>query len=326
MSGNISIYRKIRRFLFSNMNKQFLVFMFFLVLSGIFWLILTLNETYEREIAIPLRVKGIPKNVVLTSSERDTVRVNVRDKGWVLMAYLYGDQLGSISIPFKTYDRGKGTGSMSASELKRTVEQHLETSTKTISIKPERYNFSYNFGEYKRVPVRWTGRVIPEQLYFVSQAVYDPDSVDVYASRDKLDSIRVIYTEQLNHVNFRDTLHVECRLSHPNDVKVVPERVKIDFHTDVLTEEKIDGVPIRCINMPAGKVLRTFPAKVRVHFITGVSRVRSIRADDITVIADYREIQQSQAEKCTLYLGTTPQGISHVTIEPRQVDYVIEEE
>ena len=61
------IFTTIRNFLFSNVNKQFLVFTFFLFLSFIFWLIITLNETYEKEIKIPARVVGIPKNVVLTS-------------------------------------------------------------------------------------------------------------------------------------------------------------------------------------------------------------------------------------------------------------------
>ena len=86
---NIKIFvRTIRNFLFSNVNKQFLVFTFFLFLSGIFWLIITLNETYEKEIKIPARVVSLPKNVVLTSLPTDTVRATIRDKGWMMMAYL----------------------------------------------------------------------------------------------------------------------------------------------------------------------------------------------------------------------------------------------
>ena len=48
-------FKSIKNFLFSNMNKQFLVFLFFLLLSAIFWLIITLNETYEKELKIPVR-------------------------------------------------------------------------------------------------------------------------------------------------------------------------------------------------------------------------------------------------------------------------------
>lgn len=307
------------------MSKQILIFLFFLVLSGVFWLFLTLNESYEQEIKVIYKIKGIPKNVVLTSHEIDTIRVTIRDKGWVILRYLYNDYR-SVNINYKNYDRGNGSGIASSSEIKRLIAKQLETSTIVNSIKPDRLEFFYNNGERKRVPVRWAGRVIPEQLYFISHVQYMPDSVDIYSSKEKLDSIKVIYTEALNYAGFRDTLIVDCKLSHQKDVKVVPENIRIGFYTDVLTEESIDGVPIRAINMPEGKVLRTFPPKVKIRFITGVSQFRTLRPEDFIVIADYKEISQHPSEKCNIYLKTVPHGISRATLETKKVDYLVEEE
>ena len=320
------LYESIRNFLFSNVNKQFLVFLFFLLLSGVFWLITTLNETYEREVQIPVHIAAIPKNVVLTSAATDTMRVTVRDKGWMLLSYLYGDKLKAMKVAFKNYDHGNGGGVISAADLRRMAEQQLEISSKVIAVKPEKWEFFYNNGERKRVPVRWTGRVMPDHLFFISNVEYQPDSVDVYASAEKLDSIRAVYTEALNYVSFRDTLNIECRLSHPNDVKVVPEHVRISFHTDVMTEETMSGIPITCLNLPHDKVLRTFPPKATVHFVAGASRIRSLRPEDFVVTADYQEIMEKKAEKCTLYLRQTPQGISRAKLETKQVDYLIEEQ
>lgn len=319
------IFKTIKSFLFSNLNKQFLVFMFFLFLSAIFWLIITLNETYEKELKIPVTVSNIPKNVVLTSTPMDTLRVTVRDKGWMMFSYMYSENRPMLKVNFKSYDRGNGGGAASNSELKRLLEQVLESSSKVISVKPEKFDFFYNNGERKRVPVRWAGRVIPEQLYFISHVTYSHDSVEVYASKEKLDSIHVVYSEPLNYVGFRDTLTVTCKLSHASDVKVVPERIGISFHTDVLTEESI-SVPIQCINLPDGKVLRTFPAKIKVHFVAGVSRIRTLKPEDFSVIADYQEITQNPSDKCTLYLQKIPEGISRATLSSKQVDYLIEEE
>lgn len=319
------VAKSIRNFLFSNLNKQFFTFLFFVLLSAVFWLILTLNETYEKEVKVPCRIVNIPKNVVLTSASIDTVRITVRDKGWMLLSYLYGDRRPMLSINFKNYDHGNGGGIVPNSDLKRQAEQRLENSTKITAIKPEKLEFFYNNGERKRVPIRWAGRVIPEQLYFISYVTYSPDSVDIYASAEKLDSIQVINTEPLNHVGFRDTLSVNCRLVHPSDVKVVPERITVNFHTDVLTEEGIN-VPVRCINLPAGKVLRTFPAKVRVNFVAGVGQIKSLRAEDFDVVADYLEIEQKPSEKCNIYLRNVPEGINRATLSARQVDYLIEEE
>ena len=321
-----NLYKTFRDFLFSNVNKQFLVFLFFLGLAGVFWLTITLNETYERELKVPVQVVGVPKNVVLTSPTVDTIRATVRDKGWVIVSYLFGERMPAISFNYKNYDRGNGAGIISNSDIKRLLDQQLEISTTITSVKPERLEFFYNNGERKRVPVRWTGRVIPEHLYYISQVNYWPDSVDVYTSPEKLDSIRFVYTEPLNYVGFRDTLTVGSRLSHANDVKVVPERVQIEFYTDVLTEESIDGVPVQCLNMPVGKVLRTFPAKVKVRFVAGASRIRLFRPEDFIVVADYREIYQNPSDKCNLYLQSAPHGVSRATLETKQVDYLIEDD
>ena len=84
--------------MFSKVNKELLIFLFFLGLSGIFWLNMALNETYEKEFAIPVSVVGIPKNAVLTSDEVDTVRMTIRDKGFTLLTYMYGDVLKKISV------------------------------------------------------------------------------------------------------------------------------------------------------------------------------------------------------------------------------------
>lgn len=314
----------IHKLLFSKANKEIVVFVFFLALSGIFWLQTTLNEVYEREFAIPVTVVGIPKNAVLTSDETDTVRMTIRDKGFTLLTYMYGDVLKKVYINFKTYSKSNGTGVVSAAELQKLVYQQLANGSRITSVKPEKLEFYYNYGAKKAVPVRWSGRVIPEEMYFISRVAYQPDTVLIYASREKLDSINMVYTEPLNFANFRDTLTANCELTKIKGVKMVPDHVHVTFFTDVLTEENIEGVPIKAINLPAGKSLRTFPAKVNISFVTGVSVYRNLKPTDFTVIADYNEIMDHPTEKCRIYLKNVPRGISRARLEINSVDYLIE--
>lgn len=319
-----SVWRAIWEFLFTKTSKEFVIFLFFLALSGIFWLSLTLNETYEREFAVPVSVVGIPKNAVLTSDEVDTVRVTIRDKGIILVAYRYGETLSRIDLPFRNYTHNNGTGLIPASEIQKYIYQRLGSSSKITAIKPEKMEFYYSYGSKKQVPVRWSGRVIPEELYFISRVTYSPDSVTIFASEEKLDSISMVYTEQLNYANFRDTLTVDCNLAKLKGVKTVPDHVRVSFYTDVLTEERISGIPIVGINLPEGKALRTFPAKISVSFVAGVSVYRNLKPEDFTVIVDYNEIQRNPSEKCRIYLKDTPSGISRVKLETTMVDYLIE--
>ena len=76
-----NLWQMIRDFLFSKTNREFLIFLFFLALSAFFWAFLALNESYEKEFAIPVTITDVPKNIMLTSDETDTVRITIRDKG-----------------------------------------------------------------------------------------------------------------------------------------------------------------------------------------------------------------------------------------------------
>ena len=318
------VWSLIKVFLFSKANKEIILFLFFLALSGVFWLFITLNETYEKEFSIPVSFVNVPKNAVLTSDETDTVKMTIRDKGIALFLYQFSDRLKKIPLNFNTYSHTNGSGFISAQELQKLVYQRLYSSSKIVSAKPERLEFFYNYGAKKKVPVRWSGRVIPEEMYFISRVEYSPDSVTIFASESKLDSINLVYTEQLNYANFRDTLIIDCHINKIKGVKVVPDHVKVSFFTDVLTEEQIDGIPIKGINMPEGKVLRTFPSRVSVTFVTGVSVYRNLHPDDFTVVVDYNDLKKNPSEKCQLYLKEVPPGISRARLAVSQVDYLIE--
>ena len=250
--------------------------------------------------------------------------MTIRDKGIFLISYYYGDYLKNIRIHFRSHSHNNGTGTIAAQELQKIVYSRLFSSSKILSTKPDKLEFYYSYGTKKKVPVRWSGRVIPEELYFISRVEYSPDSVTIYASEEKLDSINMVYTEQLNYANFRDTLSVNCRLSKIKSVKMVPDHVQVNFFTDVLTEERIEGIPVQGINMPEGKTLRTFPAKVAVNFVTGVNVYRNLRPQDFTVVVDYNDIKNNPSEKCDIHLKDVPSGISRARLETTQVDYLIE--
>jgi hypothetical protein len=301
--------------------------MFFFAVAGIFWMLMALNESYEQEVRIPIHYTNIPKTAVMTSSETDTIRATINDKGITLLTYLYGDALKNITVDFKTYagHQKAGRGEISSTELSKMVTQLLAASSKLISIKPSRLTFYYNYGEKKRVPVKWRGNVIPDNLYFISSTEYDTDSITIFASRDKLDSINTIYTVPLNYTDFHDTLSVTAGLQKIAGVKMVPETIKIRFLTDILTEETIEGIPITGINMPEGTILRTFPPKARVKIVTGMKTYQTLSPSDFSVVADYNEFSNNQSQRCKIYLNKMPTKVFKASLVTDQVDYLIEE-
>ncbi|MBQ9356403.1 MAG: YbbR-like domain-containing protein [Prevotella sp.] len=306
-------------------GKEVLVFLFFLALAGIFWLLTTLNESFEQEIRVPVRFTNVPTDVTLTSGDADTLRFNVRDKGISLVTYLYSSASQPLVIDFKRYAQPNGTGTVPAADLLRLLARRLPASATPLSVKPEQEVFYYNYGERKKVPVSYQGQVEPDPLYFISEVKYSTDSVTVFASREKLDSITRVYTEPLHCVGFSEPLTVNANIQRITGVKVMPPAVTIKFVTDVLTEVSIDDVPVVGINMPQGKVLRTFPAKLKVSFVTGIRNYQSISASDFLIVADYDELSTDSSSQCNVYLRGQPSGLQRVHLDVDRVDYLIEE-
>jgi hypothetical protein len=319
------IYHIIRDFLFKLLNKEFLFFLFFLALSGVFWLMMTLNETYEKELPIVVRLTGVPKNVVMTTEMSDTVYVTVRDKGFVLLSYITSNKLRPLSYNFSTHaNRQTGKGQVSVSDIQKSVRQQLSASTAITAIKAERLEFYYNYGLNKEVEVKLAGNIVPSTNYYLSHAQFSPEKVVIYASEDKLDSIHSVTTEYLNIVNFNDTVDRMVKLKPIIGVKIVPQKVRLTLYPDILTEESVE-VPITAINKPDGLIVRTFPQRVKVHFTVGASMFRMIKASDFQVVVDYREIAARPSDKCNLYLQGKPRGVSNVHLGMKQVDYLIEQ-
>ena len=75
-----------------------------------------------------------------------------------------------------------------------------------MSVKPDKLEFFFNYGESKRVPVRISGNVQPGDQRYLAGYKFFPAYVTVYANSKALDTIKMVQTEELNIVNFSDTI------------------------------------------------------------------------------------------------------------------------
>lgn len=305
-------------------NKQFLIFLFFLALSTVFWIFQTLNETYDGEFRVQLELRDVPDNVVITTAPPATVQVSLRDKGIALLSYRYTRTLKPVAIDFNTYANASGHVTIQASELLKQVSGQLLSSTQLLSLKPDAVQFYYNYGQCKRVPVALLGQASPARLYTLSATQLGTDSVTVYALKEQLDTITAAFTNPLNLKNLSDTTSVKAEFSKVSGVKFVPSSVNVTFCIDRLVEKTVQ-VPVQQVNFPASKQLRTFPASVNVSFQVGMGLYRNITSENFVLVVNYEDLLKNKSSRCRLSLKTIPPGVSHVKITPQEVEYVIEE-
>ena len=317
-----NILKTVRNFLFSGLNKEFLIFLFFLALSGAFWLMMTLNETMEREFKIPVRLSGVPRNAVITGELPDTVRVTVRDKGFTLVTY----DFRPLVFRFSNYaDEDEGKGVIPLTDVQKQVLSQMYGSSKLLQVKPGAFDFYFTYGTSKKVPVVFRGKITTSKSYYLAHTEFYPSVVTVYANKQQLDKLQTVEIEPFNYRNLQDTIRQAVKIRKIRGVKIVPPTVRLSVYPDVLTEETID-VPITAINMPPGMVLRTFPSKVTVRFTIGASLFRTIKPNLFKVVVDYEELAANPSDKCTLQLRSVPRSVSKASLEIDRVDYLLEQQ
>ena len=317
-----NILKAVRNFLFSGLNKEFLIFLFFLALSGAFWLLMTLNETMEREFKIPMRLTGVPRNAVITGELPDTVRVTVRDKGFTLVTY----DFRPLVFRFSNYaDEDEGKGVIPLTDVQKQVLSQMYGSSKLLQVKPGAFDFYFTYGTSKKVPVVFRGKITTSKSYYLAHTEFYPSIVTVYANKQQLDKLQTVEIEPFNYRNLQDTIRQAVKIRKIRGVKIVPSTVRLSVYPDVLTEETIE-VPITAINMPPGMVLRTFPSKVTVRFTIGASLFRTIKPNLFKVVVDYEELAANPSDKCTLQLRSVPRSVSKASLEIDRVDYLLEQQ
>ena len=285
MNRGLQFIRYLRKLLSDIWSKQFLVFLFFVGLSLAFWLFQNLSGYYESEFEIPVRLVNVPERVVVTTEPQSTLRVTLKDHGSTLLQYRYLSPLKPVVIDFSQYDTRSGHVVIFTRELIKQITQQLFSTTRITAYRPDTLEYYYSFGSHKRIPVRFNGHIGASGQLRVSALSLRPDSVSVYALPSVLDTITAAYTLPVKTVQ----------------------------------------VPVEMVNFPATKVLRTFPTKVSITFQIGTSNYNSITADNFVIVVSYDELMNNYSGKFTPRLKTVPAGVSHVRINPREVEFIIED-
>lgn len=325
IKNSIAIFtKKIKAFLLSNTSREALVFLFFFAIASAFWFIRALNDDYVVDIQIPVRLSNVPDNVIITNNLPSHLTFRIKDKGSVLFGYKMGKVFAPISINFNDYRQDGQQVIINTASLDRNTFSQFNSTTKAISISPDKMELIYTLGEKKKIPVSLTGSINADRQYYIADTLIQPGKVMAYAPRKILNKLRVAYTTPILLKDINNTTYYQVSLRPVKGVKFVPSTIKLVFHTDVYSEKKIE-IPVMGTNFPPDKHLLTFPSKVNVTFQVGSVLYKQIKASDFGIEISYKELEHFRFDKYPLHLTRMPHGIRNAQITPRRIDFLIEQ-
>jgi YbbR domain-containing protein len=311
-------------------DRDLIVFAFFLFLSFVFWYLNEMGKETESEVKYPVRYINLPKERVLTNDLPARLDLYLKGPGYsILKLRLSGNRAPLIlDISAINYRRVPGSRTLDyyilTSGLILNVNNQLRAECDIVSISPDTLFFSLDRIVSRKVAVFPAIEVLTERQYFVKGAIVaDPDSVTISGPEHVLDTITNIRTKYKKYSGLRDTVKKGINLLVPQFIEVSAKKVVLTIPVEQFTEAETT-VPVKILNKPDSVEVRIFPDVVTVKGLVAVSDYKKFQEIPFEVILDLGKANLKSSEKIPVEFRNIPPFVNSLRVSPSKVDFLIE--
>jgi hypothetical protein len=307
--------------------KEILTFLFFLLLSFVFWLLQSLQQDYERRIELPLRYKDIPSEWILSGNNPEKITLLLKDKGSALIYYSWKAHFSPVDISVSNLSHSSDQCLHVTSQVLETAMlKRLMSSTSIISIDPHEIKIKYDSLSSRWVSVVANVSVNTQPGFQLSGSIkISHPEVRLYGSREILDTLQDVSTKFFAIENVSNTEEVTLALDLPAGVKADYETVKLTVPVEEFTEKRMQ-LPVLCYDIPAGYALRVFPSTVEVVCDIPLSLFKELTDDKIEIQLSFDEFRENRSTgKLPAKLTKKPSWVVNTIIIPNELEFIIEQ-
>lgn len=313
------------------MSKDLWVFLFFLAISAILWLMQASSEKGESTIRIPIHYEEIPEGFCKSEQLCPTLEVTVTDQWQTLFKYNAKMAFAFLGYGFDTIHIGReklqeGKNLIYSKSFETVLKEQLNVNTKIESYSPDTIKVSVFKIEKKTVPVKLVGTIkLRPQYIRIGDIQITPDQIEIFGTKEelsKIDSLETLPADSLFEDVYESTTQM-VPLRKDANISFHEDKVQVEIQAEQVTEKMINAVDITTKNVPSNMTLRTFPATVAVKCMVGISNWDKITPSAFKLVVDYNKIN-SKDKKVTVEVAKVADEVFGVTLNPEQVEFVIE--
>lgn len=310
------------------MNKNSLIFLFFLLISSLFWLLNELNKKAVSDIKFPVRYNNFIDNKVLVNELPSILTIKIQASGYTLLKYKLSTKLVPLTLDMKSYvfkqKKNSSEYILLTKDLHGRIKRRFTNEMEILDILPDTLTFIFDEMVRKKLPI------IPDikyslarQYLLIDKIRTYPDSIVASGPASILDTLKGVYTVQVTYADLKRAVTEEIEIESIPGVTVSLEDVELTIPVEQFTEASFK-VPIKAGNLPDSLVLRTFPNQVTLTCVSGLGTFENISSDLFWVEVDYESISKSISNKLKVNVVSYPEFVQAVRIHPTYVDFIIE--
>ena len=303
--------------------RETFTFIFFLLLSFVFWFMYSMQEEYERQLVVPIVYKGLSPERALIGQVPESITAHVRDRGSVLLQY----NLRRLPI---TIDITEQTDTPSCFVLSDTnvealLMKYLAPTTALLNFSPRSITMIFDRRVQKQLPVVFGGNIRTAPGYIVSgEITFSPPEVTVFAAAAVMDTLDNIRTEYVEISNAGKPLVRRLRLNPPSGAVVETDVVSATIPVEAFAEKTIE-TPVVASDVPAGYKMRMFPATIKVVCRAPLSKLRELSPDHFLVEASLDDFEAESPRSLPLRLSFKPMWVEQAVLSQDSIEFILEQ-
>ncbi len=318
-------YKRIRQ----RLDRNFFIFLFFLFLSGLFWLLNELNKESISDITYPVRYNNLDSRKILVNEVPNSLILKVQAPGYTLLKSKLSPRLIPINLDMRSYllrqnEMLSSDYFLLTKDLHGRFTRRLASDIKILEIQPDTIFFQFDSVIYKKVPVvADISYSLLRQFMLRDEIRTTPDSMGMTGPGKILDTLQYINTVHESYQELNNTVQQEIKLVRIPKITYDQKEVLMTIPVEQFTEANL-RIPIETVHVPDSIILKTFPNQVSLTCIAGLSDYEKLSAHLFRVEVNFESIDFSLGDKLKVNIVSSPEFVQSIRIYPIYVDFIIE--
>lgn len=300
---------------------------FFLLLSIFLWFLIKLSkEGYITEFNFPVKYVNIPEDKKFSSKPVSEIKVKVRSHGFDLLKHRLRS-FRAIEIDVANNVKRDGQNYFwETNSGENLMDVEFDDNTEILSIRPDTVFFEFDEIRSKKVKVYLRARKKYSNFKtFNSPPEIIPDSITVTGAEKDVQGLDSIFTKTFDLTADADSVTRLVPLDLPKNSKLgfSTREITVKLRYTSLTEGTFN-IPVKVINLPEGYEMNVFPEKVKLKFQVPVEDYERVIPDDFGAYVDFNDIKAGEETQfLKVHLQAVPAFLRKVTVDPRQLEYIL---
>lgn len=308
-------------------KRKLLLFSFFLILSVFIWTLNALSKNYTTEIKYPISYTSFPEKRVQINKLPEFLGLKVNAHGYALLRYKLTNRPVPINFRVSSYTMNRFPNDSSMYFLltryaREQIARQLPSDLELIELSPDSLIFQFATEVKKLVKVSPSVSFeLGKEFTVIGDVKLTPDSIMVTGPDLYLDTLSSLTTETIElgliEKSYNETLGI---IEFPG-CKFETDEVVCNIDLEKLTELQM-YVPIQIVGLPDSMRMQTFPPRIKVSGILGLSNYDRVSAESFWAEVDYSEVLENKT-RIQVDMRQYPDYLLNLNFYPQTVEYLL---